>query len=128
MKFALVSNVLPPSESAHAAIIYRLLRNLDPETYCLLSSADYTSDHSPNYTGRLPGKYYHLPPGFKFTRGYRFGLQGLREKLNLAIAVVLRGRTIGRILKQEACDSVIVCTGGREILDFPAAYIASRLT
>jgi len=126
MKFALVSNVLPPSESAHAAIIYRLLRNLDPETYCLLSSADYTSNTGPNYTGRLRGKYYHLPPGFQFTRGYRFGLQSLREKINLAIAVVLRSRTIGRILKQERCDTVIVCTGGREILDFPAAYLASR--
>ena len=128
MKFALVSNVLPPSESAHAAIIYRLLRNFDPETYCLLSSADYTNDGGPNYTGRLPGKYYHLPPSYKFTRGYRFGLQALREKLNLAIGVVLRGRTISRILKSETCDSVIVCTGGREILDFPAAYLASRLT
>lgn len=128
MKFALVSNVLPPSESAHAAIIHRLLRNLDPETYCLLSSVDYTSDNGPNYTGRLPGKYYHLPPSFQFTRGYRFGLQALREKVNLVIAVVLRGRTISRILKRETCDAVIICTGGREILDFPAAYLASRLT
>jgi glycosyltransferase involved in cell wall biosynthesis len=126
MKFALVSNVLPPSESAHAAIIYRLLRDLDPETYCLLSSADYTHDNGPNYTGRLPGKYYHLPPSFQFTRGHRFGLRSLREKVNLAIGVVLRSRTISRILKDEGCDTVIVCTGGREILDFPAAYLASR--
>ena len=128
MKFALVSNVLPPSESAHAAIIYRLLRDLDPETYCLLSSADYTHESGPNYTGRLPGKYYHLPPHFAFTRGHRFGLQSLREKLNLAIGVVCRSRTISRILKDEKCDAVIVCTGGREILDFPAAYLASRLS
>lgn len=128
MKFALVSNVLPPSESAHAAIIYRLLRNLDPETYCLLSSTDYTNNTGPNYTGRLGGKYYHLPPGFAFTRGHRFGLQGVREKINLALGVVLRSRTISRILKRETCDAVIVCTGGREILDFPAAYLASKMT
>jgi glycosyltransferase involved in cell wall biosynthesis len=128
MKFALVSNVLPPSGSAHAAIIYRLLRDLDPETYCLLSSSDYTRNSGPNYTDPLPGKYYHLPPCFQFTRGYRFGLQALREKVNLAIGVILRGRIIGRILKRETCDAVIVCTGGREILDFPAAYLASRLT
>ena len=129
MKFALVSNVLPPSESAHAAIIYRLLRNLDPETYCLLSSADYTSNDGPNYTGRLQGKYYHLPPpSFQLTRGHRFGLKGLREKINLAIGVVVRSRKISQILKSEGCDTVIVCTGGREILDFPAAYLASRLT
>lgn len=128
MKFALISNVLPPSESAHAAIIYRLLRDLDPQMYCLLSSADYTNNNGPNYSGRLAGKYYHLPPSFQFTRGHRFGLQSLREKINLAIAVVFRSMTISRILKRERCDTVIVCTGGREILDFPAAYLASRLT
>lgn len=128
MKFALISNVLPPSESAHAAIIHRLLRNLDPETYCLLSSVDYTTGNHQNYTDRLPGRYYHLPPSFAFTRGHRFGLRTLREKTNLAIGVVIRSRTISRILKREMCDTVIVCTGGREILDFPAAYLASRLT
>ena len=128
MKFALVSNVLPPSESAHAAIIHRLLRDLDPETYCLLSSTDYTKNNGPNYSGRLPGKYYHLPPSFQFRRGYRFGLRSLRERLNLAIGVVHRSRAISRILKRESCDTVIVCTGGREILDCPAAYLASRFT
>jgi glycosyltransferase involved in cell wall biosynthesis len=59
-------------------------------------------------------------------RGHRFGLQTLREKVNLAIGVILRAATISRILKREECDTVIVCTGGREILDFPAAYLASR--
>ena len=127
MKFALVSNVLPPSETAHAAIINRLLRNLDPKTYCLLSSTDYTNYNGPNYTDPLPGKYYHLQ-NFEFTRGYRFGLQALRKKTNLAIGLALRVRTISRILKRERCDTVIVCTGGLEILDFPAAYLASRLT
>jgi glycosyltransferase involved in cell wall biosynthesis len=127
MKFALVSNVLPPSESAHAAIINRLLRNLDPETYCLLSSTDYTNYSGPNYTDPLPGKYYHLQ-SFEFTRGYRFGMQALRKRINLTIGLALRVRTIARILKRENCDTVIVCTGGLEILDFPAAYLASRLT
>ncbi len=126
MKFALVSNVLPPSESAHAAIIYRLLQDLDPESYCLISSTDYTSEHS-NFSGRLSGNYYYLPPTFKFARGYRFGLQALREKTNLALGVVLRARMIARILRREKCDAVIVCTGGREILDFPATYLASQM-
>jgi len=52
MKFALISNVLPPSESAHAAIIHRPLRDLDPESYYLLSSKDYMTGAGPDYTGR----------------------------------------------------------------------------
>lgn len=127
MKFALVSNVLPPSETAHAAIINRLLRNLDPENYCLLSSTDYTNYLGPNYTDPLPGRYYHLQ-SFEFTRGYRFGLQALRKRINAVIGLAQRVKTISRILKHEKCDTVIVCTGGLEILDFPAAYLASRRT
>jgi glycosyltransferase involved in cell wall biosynthesis len=128
MKFALISNVLPPSESAHAAIIFRLLNDLSPETYCLLSSTDYTNNAGPNYTGRLSGKYYYLQPPFEFAQGYRFGLAPLRKRINLLLGVPLRASTISRILKQEKCDAVVVCTGGREILDFPAAYLASRIT
>lgn len=128
MKFALISNVLPPSESAHAMIIHRLLRDLDPASYCLLSSRNYVTGEQPNYSGRLAGKHYYLPPTFRFTRGYRFGLQFLREQSNLALGVALRARAIARILRRENCEAVVVCTGGNEILDFPAGYLASRLT
>jgi glycosyltransferase involved in cell wall biosynthesis len=127
MKFALISNVLPPSESAHAMIIHRLLKDLDPASYCLLSSRDYVTGEQPNYSGRLAGKHYYLPPTFSFTRGYRFGLKFLREQANLGLGVVLRARAIARILRREKCDAVVVCTGGNEILDFPAGYLASRL-
>ncbi len=127
MKFALISNVLPPSESAHATIIHRLLRDLDPASYCLLSSRDYVTGDQPNYSGRLPGKHFHLPPTFKLKRGYRFGLNPLRENFNLVFGVFSRARAIARILRRERCEAVVVCTGGNEILDFPAGYLASRL-
>lgn len=127
MKFALISNVLPPSESAHATIIHRLLRDLDPSCYCLLSSRDYVSGAGADYSGRLAGRHYHLAPTFRFTRGYRFGLRRARENANLVLGVLLRARAIARILRREKCEAVVVCTGGNEILDFPAGYIASRL-
>lgn len=126
MKFALISNVLPPSETAHAAIIQRLLRDLDPESYCLLSSRDYVTDAGRDYTGRLPGRYYHLSAPYQLTRGHRLGL--MRERANLLLGVASRARHIARILRQERCDRVVVCTGGNEIYDFPAGYLASRLT
>jgi glycosyltransferase involved in cell wall biosynthesis len=128
MKFALISKVLPPSESAHAAIIQRLLRDIDPANYCLLSSTDYGNNSGPNYTGRLDGKFYHLPEPYQLTRGYRFGLQRIRERLNLLLAIMDRTRVIRRIIKQEGCDAVVVCTGGREVFDFPAGYLAAKLS
>ena len=128
MKFALISKVLPPSESAHAAIIQRLLRDLDPASYCLLSSTDYGNHSGPEYTGRLAGKFYHLPEPFQLTRGYRFGLQQVREQLNLWLAIGDRVRIIRRIIRQEQCDAVVVCTGGREVFDFPAGYLAAKLS
>ncbi len=127
MKFALISNVLPPSESAHATIIQRLLRDLDPASYCLLSSRDYVSGEQPDYSGRLAGKHFYLRPTFKLTRGHRFGLRRARENFNLYSGVLTRARAIARIIRRERCEAVVVCTGGNEILDFPAGYLASRL-
>src|SRR5437899_5639058 len=126
-KVALISNVLPPSETAHAAIIERLLRNWNPDTYCLLSSTNYTNDKQPNYSRKLPGKYYYLPPLFEFRRDL-FQQQTLREQTKLLIALLSRTLAIARILWRERCDAVVVCTGGNEVLDFPAGFLASRLT
>ena len=36
-KFAFVSHVLPPSPSGQAVVIFRLLREFDPEEYVLIS-------------------------------------------------------------------------------------------
>ena len=123
MRFALVSYVLPPGDSSHAAVIHRLLRDLDPRQYCLVSSGNTGAG-----PGRLAGMYHDLPPAPRLTRGYRFGLRLLRERLNFSMGVIVRARAIARILRQEGCEAVVVCTGGNEILDFPAAFLASRLT
>ena len=128
MKFALVSNVLPPGDSSHAAVIYRLLRDLDPRTYCLISSGAPPAGAAASQPGGLAGAHYFLRPTPRLTRGYRMGLGWWRERLNFAIGVLPRARAIARILRREQCDAVVVCTGGIEILDFPAAYLASRWT
>src|SRR4029079_12261404 len=59
---------------------------------------------------------------------YGMGLRLLRERVNFGVGVIARARAIARILRQEKCDAVVVCTGGIEILDFPAGFLASRLT
>jgi len=132
MKFALVSHILPPSRSGQAMVIYRLLRDLDPDNYCLLSQQDCEAGtQQNNYTERLPGRYYRLLPEFRIARGYRFGLQWVRIILNsilrviLLPSVVLRGRQIAEIMRREHCDAVVACTG--ELWNLPAGYLASRL-
>ena len=60
MKFALISQVLPPSWSGQAIVLYRLLQNLRPDDYCLLSRQEITLEQKEN-SRRLPGRYYHLP-------------------------------------------------------------------
>ena len=128
MKFALVSHVLPPGDSSHAAVIQRLLRDLDPGRYCLLSSGSTGNTGRSTDPGRLAGTRYDLPPAPRLTRGYRMGLRLWRERLNFVVGVIARTRAIARILRREKCDAVVACTGGHEILDFPAAFLASRLT
>ena len=127
MRFALVSNILPPGDSSHAAVIHRLLRDLDPRRYCLLTSGSSGTGGRSTDPGRLAGTYYDLPPVPRLTRGYRMGLRLWRERVNFGIGVIVRARAIARILRREECDAVVVCTGGHEILDFPAAFLASRL-
>jgi glycosyltransferase involved in cell wall biosynthesis len=69
LKFALVSHVLPPSPSGQAVVLSRLLRDLDPQQYCLISIKDYSVHDRRNrpqplesVTQRLPGSYHCLPP------------------------------------------------------------------
>ena len=126
MRFALVSHVLPPDDNSHAAVIYRLLRDLDPGCYCLLSSGSRAASKSAE--GRLPAAHHYLPPTPQLTRGYRMGLRWCRERVNFGVGVVARARAIAGILRREGCEAVVVCTGGHEVLDFPAAFLASRLT
>jgi glycosyltransferase involved in cell wall biosynthesis len=127
VKFALVSHTVPPGDSSHAAIIFRLLRDLDPRSYCLISSGTEASGSS-SEAGRLEGTHYYLAPVPRLTRGYRMGLRVWRERVNFGVGVIARARAIARILRKEQCDAVIACTGGLEILDFPASCLASRLT
>jgi glycosyltransferase involved in cell wall biosynthesis len=128
VKFAFVSHTLPPGTSSHASVIYRLLRELDPNRYCLISSGDAETAGRAGHTDQLRGTHYTLQPVPRLTRGYRMGLRLWRERLNFGVGTILRARTIARILRRERCEAVVACTGGLEILDFPAAYLASRLT
>lgn len=129
MKVAIISYVLPPSDSGQAMIIHRLLRDLEPNTYCLLSARNYEIENEQNYSERLPGKYFHLQsPPFQLKRGYRFGLSSIRNLINLPLGIVWRANAIARIVRRQECEGIIICTGGLDVVDMPASYLASLLT
>jgi glycosyltransferase involved in cell wall biosynthesis len=125
VKVAWLSNVLPPSHTAHAAIVMRLLRGRDPDSYCLLSGRDYVQGTYDAVTERLPGRYFHVQ-SWRITRGYRFGMARVRHALNLVLDMQ-RALLIARILRREGCDALVACTGGDEIVDFPAGFLATRM-
>ena len=127
MKFALVSHNVPPSGGGQSLVIYRMLRELDPLSYCLIS----TENHSPetpseNPSQLLPCHYHYVPLPFRFARGYRFGLRAVRENVNLWLAIIEHSRRIADIVRREHCEALVACTGDVTIL--PAAYLASKFT
>lgn len=60
MKFALVSNPLPPSSSGQAMMIYQLLKDVDPRQYCLISPQNLDTNQAMQAAHPLPNP---LPKG-----------------------------------------------------------------
>src|ERR1044071_8006797 len=44
MKFALISHKVPPAGTGQSLVIYRMLRDMDPESYCLISTEQHNAD------------------------------------------------------------------------------------
>jgi glycosyltransferase involved in cell wall biosynthesis len=125
LKFALISHNVPPSGTGQSLVIYRMLRELDPEHYCLISTEQHDANKPADGPSQmLPCRYHHLPPAFRFERGYRLGLRAMRESVNIQVAVVDYRCRIADIVRREKCDAVVACTGDVTIL--PAGYLASR--
>lgn len=120
-KIALISHAFPPSWSGQAVNLGRILRQLDPSSYHLISRQDYSGDDH-NFIPRLPGAYHHLPPEFQIPE-LAF-VQQLR-RVNFPLAAIIRGIRVARLVKKNACEAVIACSG--DISDLPAGWLASRI-
>ena len=67
LKFALVSHNVPPSGTGQPLIIYRMLRELDPEHYCLISTEQHDANKpAAGLSQILPCRDHYLPPPFRF--------------------------------------------------------------
>ncbi len=126
MKFAFISHLLPPTWGGQTIMIYRVLKDFAPESYCLISPHNYDAEAFKGvYTRRLPARYYQLPADPQLKRGYRYGLQQARGAVNQPLGLMARARRIARIVKTENAQAIVACTGN--LLDLPAGYLASRL-
>lgn len=122
IKFAIVSHVLPPSWSGQAVMLYRILHQLDPSCYCLISRENYDPGIYPgDMSSRLPVRYHYLPPDFRLP-GARFGLSWVNSWLQ----TLQRARQIARVVNHEKANAIIACTG--DPYDPPAGFFASRWT
>lgn len=125
MKFALISQTLPPSPSGQAVTLWHLLRGVKSADYCLISARNWeTNSANDDASEKLPVNYHLLPTEFFIRRGYRFALNWARQSFNIPYAILRRSRRIKEILRREGCGAVVACTG--DIFDIPAAYLAAR--
>ena len=123
--FAILSHILPPSPSGQATVLYRLLKNINSDEFCLVSCRDYNQSSLENdATRKLNAAYYFLKPVFQLPKLKRFRLKRLSLFVNTYLTIYLRAMQIRRVIKDVMCNTLIACTG--DICDLPAAYLASK--
>lgn len=118
-RFAVVSHVVPPSTSGQSALIYRLLEDLDPRRYCLISQGLEDADIGSKTLPTLPGRYRSLPAA----GSSRLGRSKILRALRLLALIMSRARRIARIAREERCGAIVVFTG--DLLNLPASALAS---
>ena len=117
MKFAIISPVLPPSPSGQAIVLFRLLKNIDPNQFILISPQNYkrVTNTNQNGTSKLGSKHYHVP--HFFYAGETFLIKADLRGFGLLLKFYLMIRTMmfAWIVKREGCVCVIGCSA--DLLD-----------
>lgn len=103
-------------------MLARLLGDLDPAEYCVISAREPVAGDA--FSRSLPGRHYQLPHEIYVNRGFRYGLPYARESINFLLNVRARARRIAEIVESEKCNAIVACSGDLE--DLPAAWLASR--
>jgi glycosyltransferase involved in cell wall biosynthesis len=120
-KFAVVSHVLPPLPSGQSILLERLLRDVEPDSYCLINSGKVNPS-----AGALPGKSHQLRLPLRIPVLYIPLISWPPLILNAIWGILDRARQIAKIVRSENCDLLIGCTG--DLYDLPATWLASRWT
>jgi len=124
---AFLSHVLPPSASGQAVVLYRLLKGLPPESYCLISGQNYADPSSLDTpsTQKLSARYHCLPAVWQLPVIPKYSIDVLGYWINTPWVIYRRAKQIQRILLSEGCDMLIACSG--DMYDIPAGCLASQM-
>lgn len=119
-KFAVVSHVLPPAPSGQSILLERLLSDMEPASYCLITSGKISA------AGGLAGESHLLRKSLQIPALEISAISWFLLLLNTIWGIFDRARQITRIIRSENCDLLIGCTG--DLYDLPATWLASRWT
>lgn len=107
-------------------VLLRLLGELPPEQYVLISRERYAEREGTADAPRLAAKHHHLLPTRRMGIFGRFRMEYLDELVNAVSGILDRARQIARIAREERCDLLIGCSG--DLYDLPATRLAGRRT
>ena len=124
MKIAIISIVVPPRQGGQSNVLYRLLKGLNPKSYCLITQKYAGNLFDFNCSERLPAPYYYVGPDNQITQWLVRIFLRLKQTYILDAITIIRSRQFRNILIKEKYDAVVACTG--DLFDAPAAYLACR--
>ncbi|HWC27838.1 MAG TPA: glycosyltransferase, partial [Solirubrobacteraceae bacterium] len=126
-KVAFMSEYLPPAPtwSGQASVLSRLLADVDPKSYCLLSRVDFDAPEYRSAPRRLPARYHHLGDAVMRSPERARGLErwGIRARRGWSmLRAVARGAVA---VRRERCGALVAAPDRVE--DLPIALAISRL-
>jgi glycosyltransferase involved in cell wall biosynthesis len=141
MKLAVLSHSLPPSPSGQAMVLYRLLKDWNPEDYCLLSRTNQNctddsnttpADGASRHLSRLPGRYHYQTPELQPGRsapkesapeGTPKESTTIGRVIDSFVQFYRRIKLVDRVVKQEKCNALLACSG--DLVNLPAGYLVA---
>lgn len=125
MKIAIVSPVLPPSLSGQAIVLYRLLDNIDPNCYIMISSniTDELSESMEN-SPKLLGKSYFVPYPHTILISWLLKLNYIHIGKLIEEYLIFRINLLKKTFQNENCTHIIACTA--DLFDPYCAYLAAK--
>jgi glycosyltransferase involved in cell wall biosynthesis len=125
MKLGIISIALPPSQSGQSVVLFHLLKNVNADSYVLITQKNINMYHlQGNCNRKLSAKYYFLQPDNQITQRIIRGMVFLGLERFLDGFLTIRKNQIKKILTKELCDRAIACTG--DLLDPPATFLACK--
>ena len=123
-KFGVISHSLPPSPTGQAIMLFRLLQEIKPDKYFLVSKEDYSNiNPADQSTQWLPTHYYCIKKKYSVSN---FPILRFFDK-NIKRLFDFWGRFIllSKIAKKENCKVLVACSGAE--LDIIIGFLVSKL-